>query len=595
MGLLWLAAATAGCVEGTGRSGAGGGIGDAPDTSIVEADGELLELLNRASDHLGSEADWDIPDDGEAPDDDGSGSSCSGACGSSEAQGTCYCDDQCVGNGDCCSDYNEVCSGGADDGGGEDGGDAGGGGDSCKDACGGAASSGNCHCDASCTEYGDCCSDYEAECRDGEDGGDGGDDGTEPSDDGGNDGGDDGGDGGGTSGSCANSCGGQSSSGTCYCEDSCHEYGDCCSDYDAQCGSTPDPDPDPDPSGGGDPAGGTCEGHCGDAAADASCYCDDLCSDNGDCCADYNTHCGAAAPPAEPSFDLAALDGVDGVEVIEIDPSLGLGVEVPTQMAGSACLALIDDDVNVGKILQAAGRSAAKQGARCFGAAVLVAAGTGGTTAPATSVVCITTTAGAGVVGAAKEYIKQKRSDIALCGASILQSALSAILQNVAGVSVYEKEDADADADEDTDAKALRCGIPENVDRSNPDDAHCEDLHDQMKAYEGSNPNSCANISTTAHHTWDATKIQSTCNELATRHDAAGVAADKRWQVGDECYQNGKIGPMGNSDFVHQQTWCRRKQQQAKCIKKMRDLKCDLTGAMDSFTLPNGCQELLSC
>lgn len=35
--------------------------------------------------------------------------------------------------------------------------------------------------------------------------------------------------------SCADSCGGQSQSGSCYCDDVCEGYGDCCADIDDQC------------------------------------------------------------------------------------------------------------------------------------------------------------------------------------------------------------------------------------------------------------------------------------------------------------------------------------------------------------------------
>ncbi|MBX3131135.1 MAG: hypothetical protein KF718_30730 [Polyangiaceae bacterium] len=37
-------------------------------------------------------------------------------------------------------------------------------GSSCRASCGGSAPSGNCWCDAACSQYGDCCSDYAAEC-----------------------------------------------------------------------------------------------------------------------------------------------------------------------------------------------------------------------------------------------------------------------------------------------------------------------------------------------------------------------------------------------------------------------------------------------
>jgi hypothetical protein len=38
-------------------------------------------------------------------------------------------------------------------------------------------------------------------------------------------------------------------------------------------------------------AGGSCVGHCGGQSSDASCWCDDLCTDYGDCCSDYAGAC----------------------------------------------------------------------------------------------------------------------------------------------------------------------------------------------------------------------------------------------------------------------------------------------------------------
>ena len=121
-------------------------------------------------------------------------------------------------------------------------------------------------------------------------------------------------------------------------------------------------------------------------------------------------------------------------------------------------MALIDDDVNVGKILAAAGRSGAKQGARCFAAAVVVTLSSGGTAAPASSVVCIASSAGAGVIGGAKEYIRQKRSDIALCGVSLTADAVAAVLSAATAIGVYEvkkKDDATEETETEAEAKAL--------------------------------------------------------------------------------------------------------------------------------------------
>jgi hypothetical protein len=69
---------------------------------------------------------------------------CTAHCGGRSPDG-CFCDDECLGYGDCCADYVSVCT------------------DSCIGHCGG--SEGSCYCDDACTGYGDCCYDYVPECR----------------------------------------------------------------------------------------------------------------------------------------------------------------------------------------------------------------------------------------------------------------------------------------------------------------------------------------------------------------------------------------------------------------------------------------------
>lgn len=107
----------------------------------------------------------------------------------------------------------------------------------------------------------------------------------EVSEDGGGGGGGDGGDGGTDGPSCAGSCG-DTPDGSCWCDDACTDYGDCCTDYQDQC-----------TGGGGDGGGGgggttgpSCSGSCGDTP-DGSCWCDASCVDYGDCCADYGDQC----------------------------------------------------------------------------------------------------------------------------------------------------------------------------------------------------------------------------------------------------------------------------------------------------------------
>ena len=74
----------------------------------------------------------------------GGANSCDGNCGG-QAPGGCWCDDQCAGFGDCCSDKVAECDSDPN---------------SCLDnsTCGGQAP-GGCWCDSQCTAFGDCCSD----------------------------------------------------------------------------------------------------------------------------------------------------------------------------------------------------------------------------------------------------------------------------------------------------------------------------------------------------------------------------------------------------------------------------------------------------
>lgn len=98
--------------------------------------------------------------------------SCEGMCG--DGPGDCYCDETCTIFGDCCEDVCEACpllghcSGGEGDPGGEQGGETGGGtvSGSCAGACNGQALNGDCYCDDSCLDYGDCCDDICTHCPD---------------------------------------------------------------------------------------------------------------------------------------------------------------------------------------------------------------------------------------------------------------------------------------------------------------------------------------------------------------------------------------------------------------------------------------------
>ncbi|MCC6903051.1 MAG: hypothetical protein IT377_29040 [Polyangiaceae bacterium] len=116
----------------------------------------------------------------------------------------CYCDAQCVQNGDCCADCGgagQNGSGGAGQNGSGGAGQNGSGGSS-GSGSGGSGGAGQCYCDAQCQSYGDCC----ADCGGSGSGGSGG--------------------GGGSGGSGAGGSGG----GACYCDAQCEYYGDCCAD-----------------------------------------------------------------------------------------------------------------------------------------------------------------------------------------------------------------------------------------------------------------------------------------------------------------------------------------------------------------------------
>jgi hypothetical protein len=92
-------------------------------------------------------------------------------------------------------------------------------------------------------------------------------------------------------GSCQGLCGGSqpvpASEPACYCDTFCTDNGDCCGDYQSLCGGNSQPAP-PAPA----PASGSCVGSCGSPnATPAGCFCDSSCLGLGDCCADYVAVC----------------------------------------------------------------------------------------------------------------------------------------------------------------------------------------------------------------------------------------------------------------------------------------------------------------
>jgi hypothetical protein len=139
----------------------------------------------------------------------------------------CYCDEDCIPIGDCCSDFDQFCSsaggsGGGPSGGGGSGGGSGGGLPSCVGHCGttGAVPGSNpaCYCDDLCIDSGDCCFDFNVACAFVGGGGSGG---------------------GSNNPTCAGHCGkitpAPGSDPACYCDITCQALDDCCDDYDSLC------------------------------------------------------------------------------------------------------------------------------------------------------------------------------------------------------------------------------------------------------------------------------------------------------------------------------------------------------------------------
>ncbi|XP_047459316.1 cell wall protein AWA1-like isoform X3 [Mugil cephalus] len=220
------------------------------------------------------------------------GPSCRNNCGG--FTGSCYCDQDCQQNGDCCPDYNYYCSPTtvtpetttpwitvAPEGTTTTA-------SSCRHNCGGFT--GSCYCDQACQQNGDCCPDYsyycspttvapetttttvapevttttvapeETEVPPGH--------------------------------SCRNNCGGFT--GSCYCDQDCQQNGDCCPDYNYYCSPTTVAPETTTPWITVAPEGTTttassCRHNCGGFTG--SCYCDQACQQNGDCCPDYSYYC----------------------------------------------------------------------------------------------------------------------------------------------------------------------------------------------------------------------------------------------------------------------------------------------------------------
>lgn len=83
--------------------------------------------------------------------------------------------------------------------------------------------------------------------------------------------------------------------------------GEDCTSCSADCGACPNPTPPPAGS------GGQCDGHCGGQAT-SGCWCDDSCAQYGDCCSDNSScsacgNCGSSPPPTTPKCGDGTCNG----------------------------------------------------------------------------------------------------------------------------------------------------------------------------------------------------------------------------------------------------------------------------------------------
>jgi hypothetical protein len=84
--------------------------------------------------------------------------------------------------------------------------------------------------------------------------------------------------------SCQGNCGTKAE--TCWCDDNCAKYGDCCTDHKTFCAIK-------EVTKNTVTNQGTCAGNCG-LKTKAGCWCDSLCTKNKDCCDDYVGQCSAS-------------------------------------------------------------------------------------------------------------------------------------------------------------------------------------------------------------------------------------------------------------------------------------------------------------
>lgn len=121
------------------------------------------------------------------------------------------------------------------------------------------------------------------------------------------------------------------------------------------------------------------------------------------------------------------------------------------------------------------------------------------------------------------------------------------------------------------------CGVPECVDIDPAaDPQECSDRHTTMKQFEQDIINagkvSCAYDITAVKNMGDQ-HIRLVCEEIRDILQANDYLGQLRHHVG-ECYPNGGLGPMGNSDLGHQRFWCGVVNRAVTCANRYYDFDC---------------------
>ena len=148
--------------------------------------------------------------------------------------------------------------------------------------------------------------------------------------------------------------------------------------------------------------------------------------------------------------------------------------------------------------------------------------------------------------------------------------------------------------DGESDVIAMKCGVPVKVPPSG-DEAQCKMLHDDMKDFASSHAHHCdIDVGAVGN---DPAAVEAACADIRRRFENAAEVAERRLEIGERCYDNGNLGPMGNSDYGHQVQWCSVHRAMEKCVEQARHpkLNCDLTQTMQQHFKPTGCGNLLSC